>query len=182
VADPPHGWSAPRGHPSRRRPEGWTACRADVRSSLAGRSTLSSRLGGGELDRLASRLAPVPGLLAGRRPGLVRADLVPVTILVRERALAAALDFEFVRSADPLFDAAWFRWIVAWHHPRAGPSAWRSFVRASGLDAAEPGNRLLLRTLPLVRLVEILDDEELPDNEVPRWTGMLRACLRWADD
>ena len=112
-----------------------------------------------ETDRtdLEDTIALVPGLLAGRPATVVHGDLVPVNVLVRDGQLAALLDLESIRLADPLLDAAWFDRIVWFHHPGEHPDAWAGFTRAAGLDPDEPTTRALLRVLPIIRILEIID-------------------------
>jgi aminoglycoside phosphotransferase (APT) family kinase protein len=130
-----------------------------------------------ERRQLSAQIRAASDLLAGREPGFVHGDLAPVNVVIRDRTLAALLDFESVRLADPLLDAAWFYWIVAFHHPAQEAAAWRAFVTASGLDECDPTTRELLGILPLVRIVEILDDHGLSGGRADHWIRMLRACL-----
>jgi aminoglycoside phosphotransferase (APT) family kinase protein len=130
-----------------------------------------------EQHQVAAAIEAGVELLADRKVGLVHGDLVPVNVLVRGGRLAALLDFESVQVADPLLDAAWFDWIVAFHHPDREAAAWRGFVASSGLDPGDEATRGLLRILPLMRLVEILADDRLADDRAGHWLGMLRACL-----
>ena len=127
---------------------------------------------------LTRRIAELPRLLAGRCPGLVHADLVPANILVEDDKLAALLDLETMRVGERLLDAAWFRWIVRYHHPDVEPDAWGGFVRGSGLDAADPTVGSLLDVLPIVRILEILG-RPLGAAARGRWLDQLRACARW---
>jgi aminoglycoside phosphotransferase (APT) family kinase protein len=130
-----------------------------------------------ERRQLSAEIRAASDLLAGREPGFVHGDLAPVNVVIRDRTLAALLDLESVRLADPLLDAAWFDWIVAYHHPAHEAAAWRAFVTASGLDERDPTTRQLLGILPLIRLVEILDDHSLRSGRADHWIRMLRACL-----
>jgi aminoglycoside phosphotransferase (APT) family kinase protein len=145
--------------------------------SIARLTRAGRRLTRSERGRLSADIVAAANLLAGRQSGFVHGDLAPVNMVVRDRTLAALLDFEFVRLADPLLDAAWFDWIVAFHHPAEEPAAWRAFVASSGLDDREPASRDLLRILPAVRLLEILDDDRLTEERADRWLRMLRVCL-----
>ena len=138
---------------------------------------IGGRLTPAEHGRLSADIAALPDLLAGRRPGFVHGDFVPVNSVIRDRSLAALLDFEFARLGEPLLDAAWFECIVAFHHPAEAVDAWESFVSSSGLDDAEPITRALLRILPLIRLLEILEDDRLSATAADRWIRILRACL-----
>jgi aminoglycoside phosphotransferase (APT) family kinase protein len=126
---------------------------------------------------LSTHVRDASKILADRAPGFVHGDLVPVNIVVRHRSLAALLDLGSVRVADPLLDAAWFDWIVAFHHPAEEAAAWRAFVTSSGLDDQDATTRHLLRILPLVQLVELLNDDRLAAEQADHWIRMLRACL-----
>jgi aminoglycoside phosphotransferase (APT) family kinase protein len=157
-------------------PDAWATPRPLADLSRA-RLSRSERWLTREEQRLAAAaLDALPDLLAGRRPGFVHGDLVPVNMVVRDGSLAAVLDFEFVRLADPLLDAAWFDQIVAFHHPSEEPAAWRAFVSAAGIDPDDPRTRDLLRSLPLVRLLEILDGDDHSEGAA-HWLPILRSCI-----
>jgi aminoglycoside phosphotransferase (APT) family kinase protein len=150
---------------------------ADGASSAAGLARANRWLSRSEQRQLALVVDAGTNLQADRQPGFAHGDLAPVNILVRDGALAALLDFESIRLADPLLDPAWFQWIVAFHHPAAEPEAWRAFVASSRLDDGDVVARELLRILPTVRLLEILDDDRLTIEREAHWVRMLRSCL-----
>jgi aminoglycoside phosphotransferase (APT) family kinase protein len=157
-------------------PDAWATPRPLADLSRARLSRAERWLTGQERRQSAAVIDALPELLAGRRPGFVHGDLVPVNTLVRDGSLAAILDFEFVRLADPLLDAAWFYQIVAFHHPSEEPAAWRAFVSAAGIDPDDPRTRDLLRALPLVRLLEILDGDDHSEGTA-HWLPILRSCI-----
>jgi aminoglycoside phosphotransferase (APT) family kinase protein len=130
-----------------------------------------------EHGRLAEGIALAAELLTGRRASFVHGDLLPVNVIVRGGELAALLDFEFARLADPLLDAGWFHSIVAFHHPLEHRGAWDAFLAASRIDADDPVIRDLLRTLPTLRYLEILDDRGTAEEGALDWMSMLRAHL-----
>lgn len=138
-------------------------------------------LGGVEAE-LPSRAAEVTGfrlgrleaLLARRRPAMVHGDLVPANGLIRDAAPAALLDLEAVRLGEPLLDAAWFAWIVRFHHPAVSQTAWASFAAAGGIDAGEAVTAALLEILPTVRILEIVA-ALAPGPARTRWLEQLRA-------
>lgn len=130
-----------------------------------------------ERRRMADAIATFPSLLAGRPAGFVHGDLAPVNILVRDRALAALVDFEFARLGDPLLDAGWFELIMTVHHPADEPAAWGAFVSAAGAAIDDPVSRDLRRLLPLVRILEILDDPLLEAGGRAHWLAILRTGL-----
>jgi Ser/Thr protein kinase RdoA (MazF antagonist) len=158
-------------------PATWATPHRLVSDSFARLTRARSWLNATDRRLLFADLEALGSQLSNRRPSFVHGDLIPVNILIRRGQLSALLDFEFVRLADPLLDAAWFDWIVAYHHPADEPAAWRAFVTAADLDDHEPVTRELLRVLPLVRLLEILDDDRLRDDHAGEWIEMLRACL-----
>lgn len=158
-------------------PDAWAPPDSLVAASEARLGRVRQHLSGAEHRRLRSEVATLGSLLEDRQPGFVHGDLVPVNILVVERKLAALLDLEFARLADPLLDAGWFRCIVDFHHPSEAAAAWRAFTEAADLDDAEPVSRDLLRVLPSMRLLEILDDDRLTAAQVAHWTRILRKHL-----
>jgi Ser/Thr protein kinase RdoA (MazF antagonist) len=138
---------------------------------------LAGRLGPDAISSLKDDIANLPGLLAGRPPGVVHGDLAPVNLLIRHGALAAVLDVEFARLAEPLLDAAWFDWIVTFHHPGQAGAARQAFASAAGLDVTDPTVCRLLRILPRIRLLELLDEDGLTPARTNHWLGMLDASL-----
>lgn len=155
----------------------WLDAEGLAEASRARLGRVGPLLGGAGSRQLAEAVAVSETLLARRRPAFVHGDLVPVNVIVRGGKLAALIDFEFARIADPLLDAGWFDSIVAYHHPAEHPAAWRAFLLASGIDAGDPVTRDLLRILPMLRYLEILDDRSTAAERVPHWTAMLRAQL-----
>ena len=121
------------------------------------------------------QIGGVERLLRARSPRFVHGDLVPVNVLLREDGQPALLDLEAVRAADPLLDAAWFRWIVGYHHPDAEEPAWSAFLDETGLDAGDPTIAALLDVLPVVRILEILAQPGLGSRARGRWLDQLIA-------
>jgi aminoglycoside phosphotransferase (APT) family kinase protein len=128
-------------------------------------------------ERLDARIGRLPGLLDSRPTSFVHGDLVPANILLRDGAQPVLLDFEASRVADPLLDAGWFSWIVRHHHPAIHATAWAAFAAAAGLAAPTATDSALLDTLPVVRILEILADAELPAPARAIWLGQLRAIV-----
>jgi Ser/Thr protein kinase RdoA (MazF antagonist) len=124
---------------------------------------------------ISGRIEELPQLLAGRPSGFVHGDLVPANVLVDDGGLAALLDLETVRVGERLLDAAWFRWIVRYHHPDVARPAWRGFAEAGGLNDLDPTAGPLLEILPIVRILEILSKPTLGAGPRERWLDQLRA-------
>jgi aminoglycoside phosphotransferase (APT) family kinase protein len=128
-----------------------------------------------------SRLQRLGGLLGGRRPGLVHGDLVPANVLMRDPGPAALLDLEAVHLGEPLLDAAWFEWIVRYHHPAIVPAAWESFAAAGGIRVGDAATAGLLEVLPTARILEILAGLAAGPARI-RWLEQLRMNLASMSD
>jgi aminoglycoside phosphotransferase (APT) family kinase protein len=139
------------------------------------------------LDGLRDDLAaPVASAIAVRldglalhpgRVGFVHGDLVPANVLLRSPRPPALLDLEAVRVGDRLLDAAWFRWIVRYHHPDLEPVAWLAFAKAAGIDAGGRAIANLLAALPTVRILEILAESPLDEQARLRWLEQLATTV-----
>jgi aminoglycoside phosphotransferase (APT) family kinase protein len=140
-------------------------------------AALANGLRRADRARLAGAIEALPDLHDGRRAGIVHGDLVPANVLVRDGVLVALLDLEFVRLGDPRLDAAWFDWIVWFHHRSIHRVAWEAFGRAGGIEPGDAATREAVRVLPAIRLLEILHDLERGDPARPRWLEHLGAWL-----
>jgi phosphotransferase family enzyme len=127
--------------------------------------------------QLEGAIEALPEVVGSATAGIVHGDLVPANILVLDNALVALLDLEFVRLGDPRLDAAWFDWIVWFHHRPIHGAAWEAFSAAARMEPGDPATRRAVRVLPAVRLLEILDGLEGRDPHRGHWIEHLGA---WA--
>jgi aminoglycoside phosphotransferase (APT) family kinase protein len=143
------------------------------------------------LHRVANRLdrptlAMVEGVIedhVGRPlsgpPGFAHGDFAPANVIVSQGRLAALIDFEYARLADPLFDAATFHWLVFHFHSARAEAAWAAFVEAAGLAPAVQGQPLG-EVLGRLRLLRILELVEVAGRRGPamrdRWLSLLAAA------
>ena len=141
-----------------------------------------SALDGETVELLAGVIGRLTILFAGRPAVLAHGDWAPVNVLVDGRHVTAVLDWEFARAADPLYDAAWWGWIVWHHHPDAYIHAWPAFLETAGIDAAGESMERL-RSLGLLRLLEIVASRKVAGDPVSlaRWTDRLRTTAFPAD-
>jgi aminoglycoside phosphotransferase (APT) family kinase protein len=79
-----------------------------------------------------------PTLFSHRQAVLAHGDFAPVNILTDGESLTGLVDFESVRLADPLFDAAWWAWAVEFHDPLVLQRTWRPFLEGAEIDPDEP--------------------------------------------
>lgn len=113
-------------------------------------------------------LPPAPG-------SFVHGDLVPANLLLRD-AGNVLLDLEAARIGDPLLDAAWFRWIVEYHHPELAATAWQGFAAAAEIVAGK-GVEARLDAYPVLRILEILCGPGLTPAARDRWLQQLWRAL-----
>ena len=122
--------------------------------------------------RLIGTVAVVP---AAPRPSFVHGDLVPANMLLHEDG-NVLLDLEAARIGDSRLDAAWFRWIVAYHHPELAAAAWSTFAAAAQLAHDDPSAQLL-RAYPVLRILEILAGTAPSAAARDRWIAQLASAL-----
>jgi aminoglycoside phosphotransferase (APT) family kinase protein len=88
------------------------------------------------------------------------------------------VDFESVRLADPLFDVAWWAWVVEFHHPSVIQRAWTPFLEGAEIDADEYQLPDRIRSLQTLRLLELVADPNAIDSDIRRiLVNQLRAIL-----
>jgi aminoglycoside phosphotransferase (APT) family kinase protein len=114
-----------------------------------------------ERAMLSGELKRVPDLFRGRPAVLAHGDFSPVNVLSDGRALTGLVDFESVRLADPLFDPAWWEWSVSFSSPAVLEAAWPEFLDGAGVDANEPELFRRVRSLQLLRMLELLAGDSL---------------------
>ncbi|HEU5016334.1 MAG TPA: phosphotransferase [Roseiflexaceae bacterium] len=104
------------------------------------------------LRKLEQTIAAVPELFAGRGGCFAHGDFCPVNALVSAEqrttskehnvklrkegftpSAISLIDVEFARVADPLFDAAWWGWVVRYHHPERWRVACPVLLKAAGI-------------------------------------------------
>lgn len=101
-------------------------------------------------------IAEIPDLFAGRPVVLAHGDFAPVNVLTDGTAVTGLLDFEAVRLADPLFDAAWWAWSVSFASADVLDAVWPAFLEGAGIDAADPRFADRIRALQVARMLEQL--------------------------
>ena len=139
-------------------------------------------LGAGGTRALERLLRRVPRDLAGEAPIFAHGDLAPVNVILRDGEVVALLDFERARLAHPLFDAAWWRWILRHHHPERWAVAGPAFLAAAGLDDS-PGAAARMDLLAALQCLEMLHGSRARPAATRRaWAARLLAVLDWAGD
>ena len=111
-------------------------------------------LGADTTLRLGRRIDAIPGALDAT-PVFAHGDLAPVNVLLREGVVVALLDLERARLAHPLYDAAWWTWIIRIHHPERSGSAGVRFFEAADLGR-DPNTLERLSLLAVLQCLEML--------------------------
>lgn len=133
---------------------------------------------------LAMVLTRLPALFAGRPGVFAHGDFCPVNaLLLGEEAqgspVLALVDFEEARVADALFDAAWWSWVVRFHHPECWRVAWPTFLQAADIPA-DTLTAPRIRALQLLRLLENLDDARAHEPaSASWWAARLHTTAAW---
>lgn len=140
-------------------------------------STVAPVLSTRDRRRLEAAIQAVPALRSGRPMVLAHGDLAPVNMLVDDDRLSGLLDLEAVRLADPFFDAAWFDWLMRFHHPAQRDEAWLGLTEAAGLDMASQQAVRLRHVLPTLRILESVAVSNRPVAEHSHWLVQLCASL-----
>ncbi len=142
------------------------------------------------IQALETTVAEAPALLTGRPACFAHGDFCPVNVLVErsnvqtfERSnvqVVGLLDLEFARIADPLFDAAWWGWVVRYHHPARWAAAWPQLLAAAGI-APDDATLARVRVLQRLRCLEIVDyyARTRTTGEAAMWVDRLQATLAW---
>lgn len=143
----------------------------------------------GELDddhvaAVMGHLAGAPAAFAGRPVVLAHGDWVPVNVIVRGRTVVGVVDWEQVRLADPLFDLAWWAWIVRVHHPERYAAAVPALFETAGV-ALDDATVERCRLLVVARLLEVTGGSPACDARASAartaWLDQLRELLRAGD-
>jgi aminoglycoside phosphotransferase (APT) family kinase protein len=124
----------------------------------------------------------LPDAFARVRPVFAHGDLAPVNVLIRDGAVVALLDFERARLAHPLFDAAWWSWILRYHHATLWRAAGGAYLSAAGIDQ-NPRTLAQLKMLAVLQCLEMAAStpRRAPDTR-REWVSRVAQILEWGRD
>jgi aminoglycoside phosphotransferase len=108
------------------------------------------------------------------------ARYLPSSILYPKVRVVGLLDLEFARIADALFDAAWWGWVVRYHHPERWVAAWPHLLAAAGFapSAATTARVQALQRLRCLEMVDYHAHEGTPKSAA-MWIERLGVTLSW---
>jgi aminoglycoside phosphotransferase (APT) family kinase protein len=94
--------------------------------------------------------------------------------------IVGLLDVDYARVADRLFDAAWWGWVVRYHHPERWVVAWPALLRAAGITVDHDMLRRV-EILQRLRCLEAVDDARRAGVDAAEmWARRLTETLGWA--
>jgi aminoglycoside phosphotransferase (APT) family kinase protein len=156
-----------------RLPGTWASGRALLAAVPEWVAALEPGSAGGARERSARTAQRAAREIDAAGPCFAHGDLAPVNVLVRDGRPAAVLDLDRARPAHPRYDAAWFGWVVGFHHPGVAGAAWSAFARASGLGERPVDDVAWLWPLLLLERAAGAQD----DAERMLWSDRLSATL-----
>ena len=128
---------------------------------------------------------------AGRAACFAHGDFCPVNVLLEAGdwglearqappLVVGLLDLEFARVADPLFDVAWWGWVVRFHHPERWVHAFPRLLQAAGIPD-DPETRGRIGVLQRLRCLEVVDYHQRTGRAetAAMWAERLHATLAW---
>jgi hypothetical protein len=90
------------------------------------------------------------------------------------------LDLEFACVADLLFDAAWWGWVVRYHHPERWVYAWPQLLAVAGI-ADDQATAARIRVIQRLRCLEMIDycATTRTRDVAQMWVERLGVTLGW---
>lgn len=161
---------------------------ADLARQAAGQlGRCHALLGGAAAAQVHALIGALPAAFAGRPAVFAHGDFCPVNALIALEApprpalvVAGLVDLEWARLADPLFDAAWWGWVVRYHHAERWDTAWPALLAAAGIERGAV-TEARVGMLQVLRCLELLDEHTRRQGgaAAPVWAERLRATLAW---
>ena len=111
------------------------------------------------------------------RAVIVHGDLVPINVIVSTDRRLVVLDLEHMAVGPPSLDAAWWSWVVRFHHPAAWVSTWPAFLASTGLNSWEAGHEFLTAIGRIRALQRAVDAPGGPVRAA--WWERLTATAGW---
>ena len=135
-------------------PTAWADPRTLAADASGWLNQIAGRIAVEEANVLRRTIADVGRLFRDRPSVLAHGDFVPVNVLVADGEITGLLDFEATRCADPLFDVAWWAWVVGFHHPADLARSLAAFLEGAAVRRdAHLDERI--RALQQLRLLEL---------------------------
>lgn len=154
---------------------------ADLARQAAGQlGRCHALLGGAAAAQVHALIGALPAAFAGRPAVFAHGDFCPVNALLDGAHVVGLLDLEFARMADALFDAAWWGWVVRYHHAGRWASAWPKLLAAAGI-ANDTATNLRIASLQRLRCLEMLDYHAhwRSSGRAAMWAERLQTTLQW---
>jgi aminoglycoside phosphotransferase (APT) family kinase protein len=109
---------------------------------------------------------------------LAHGDYAPVNMPTDGTTVTGLLDFESAGLTDPLFDPAWWAWSVSSTSPPVLDAVLAAFLDRAGIDPTDPQLPDRVRSLQVLRMVELLAGDTRLDPEIQRIVADRSGVLR----
>jgi aminoglycoside phosphotransferase (APT) family kinase protein len=140
-------------------------------------SDCASRLAADQRATLAATVARLGAEWIGDAR-LAHGDFCPVNAIIDQHEVIALVDWELARIAGALFDAAWWGWVVRFHHPERWREAWPRLLAAAGLPGTPEAHRHII-ALQRLRCLEMFAGAGADTPESSAWRERLGQTLQW---
>lgn len=112
-------------------------------------------------------------------PVFVHGDFCPVNVLVEDQRIVGLLDLEHAQCGSRLFDAAWWGWIVRFHHPQRWVEAWPALLRAANIPN-DPRTITVMESIQILRCLELsaAGCVQAHEQRATMWAERLEATLK----
>jgi aminoglycoside phosphotransferase (APT) family kinase protein len=97
---------------------------------------------------------------------LAHGDFCPVNAIEEAGQLVGLVDLEWARVATPIFDVAWWGWVVHHHHPERWHDSWQSLLDAAQITTT-PALERHITAVQCLRCLELLYDAHISDRQYP---------------
>ena len=155
-------------------PGAWADPRTLAADASGWLDQIADGIGVGNAETIRRTIAEVGRLFRDRPAVLAHGDFAPVNVLVADGEITGLLDFESTRLADPLFDVAWWAWVVGFHHQADLARSLPSFLEGVAVQWDARLNERI-RALQLLRLLELATLS--PEEGQATWIARLDETL-----
>ena len=106
-------------------------------------------------------------------------DFCPVNAIEESGLVVGLVDLEWARVATPIFDVAWWGWVVRHHHPERWHDSWQSLLDAAQITTS-PAMERHITAIQCIRCLELISDACVADRQYPMtmWAERLSETLQ----
>ncbi len=109
---------------------------------------------------------------------IAHGDFCPVNAIEEAGQVVGLVDLEWARVATPIFDIAWWGWVVHHHHLERWHDSWQSLLDAAAITTT-PALERHMTAVQCLRCLELLYDAHVAGRQYPAamWTERLSETV-----